>query len=152
MLKPKPLTVTDTDGEDVHVILTRFPATDGREIVAGYPVANIPKLGEGYARSEEVMLKLMSFVYVEIAPGQTIPLNTRALVNNHCHDFEALMKIEMAALSYNCSFFRNGLRSTFFANIEAKAHPLISQILTAFSAQLSPAAKQPSENSKPSTT
>lgn len=145
MLEPKPITLPTQKGETKNYVLTKFPAVAGREIVAKYPLSNVPKLGD-YNVSEEVMLKLMAHVYVDLGEGRTLALNTRALVDNHVPDWEVLARLEWAMLEYNCSFFGNGLNSDFFANIRAKAPAWISQILTALSAQSSPAAKQPSTN------
>ena len=77
----------------------------GREIVAKYPVSALPKLGD-YAVNEEVMLKLMSFVAVQVGESQQ-RLSSRAMINNHVPDFETLAKIEMKMMEYNCSFFRD---------------------------------------------
>ena len=64
MLKPKPFTLTDMDGVELTVILTRFPATVGREIAAKYPMSNLPKIGD-YKVSEETAGLLMKYVFVE---------------------------------------------------------------------------------------
>lgn len=144
MLQPKPLTLKRQDGTERTFILSKFPAVDGREIVAKYPVANLPKLGD-YAVSEATMLKVMGFVGVELEGRETpLLLSTRELVNNHAGDWETLAKLEWAMLEYNCSFFGQGLTSGSFAAWMDKAKPLISQILTALSEQSSGAAKQPS--------
>jgi hypothetical protein len=124
--------------------LSKFPAVAGREIVAKYPVSNMPKLGD-YAVSEETMLKLMAYVGVD-AGGQTLMLTTRALVDNHCGGWEDLAKLEWAMMEYNCSFFGNGRASSFFEDIAQKAQALISQMLTASSARSSPPGSPPSTN------
>lgn len=143
LLEPKTITLPTQSGEPKSYVLSKFPAVAGREIVAKYPTSNVPKLGD-YGVSEEVMLKLMSYVGVETAPGNMLALSTRALVDNHVPDWEVLARLEWAMLEYNCSFFGNGQTSDFFANIGAKAPQWISQMLTALSAQSSGAGKQPS--------
>lgn len=145
MLEPKPIQLPTQSGEVKTYILHKFPAVAGREIVAKYPLSNIPKLGD-YNVSEEVMFKLISFVGVETAPGNMQMLTTRGLVDNHVPDWEVLARLEWAMLEYNCSFFANGLNSDFFANMRAEAPAWISQILTALLAQSSPADKQRSTN------
>lgn len=145
MIEPKHIQLPTQAGEVKTYILHKFPAVAGREIVAKYPLSNMPKLGD-YNVSEEVMLKLISFVGVETAPGNVQMLTTRGLVDNHVPDWEVLARLEWAMLEYNCSFFANGLNSDFFANMRAKAPAWISQILTALQAQSSPADKQPSTN------
>lgn len=145
LLSPKGITLTTQDGVEKSYFLSKFPAVAGREIVAKYPLSNMPKLGD-YAVSEETMLKLMGFVAVETAAGTSIPLTTRALVDNHVPDWEVLARLEWAMLEYNCSFFSKGLNSDFLKNFGAKAPQWISQMLTALSAQSSEAAKPPSES------
>lgn len=142
LLEPKPITLPTQAGEPKGYILSKFPAVAGREIVAKYPLSNMPKLGD-YAVSEEVMLKLMAYVAVD-TPAGPLPLNTRALVDNHVPDWEVLARLEWAMLEYNCSFFGNGQTSDFLKNIGAKAPQWISQMLTGLSAQSSGADKQPS--------
>lgn len=143
LLEPKPLTIPSQTSGDKSYVLSKFPAVAGREIVAKYPLSNLPKLGD-YGVSEEVMLKLMSYVGVELAGGNVQPLNTRQLVDNHVPDWEVLARLEWAMLEYNCSFFGNGQTSDFLKNIGAKAPQWISQMLTGLSAQSSGADKQPS--------
>lgn len=142
LLETKPITLPTQAGATKAYVLSKFPAVAGREIVAKYPLSNMPKLGD-YGVSEEVMLKLMAFVGVQTAGGVQ-PLATRALVDNHVPDWEVLARLEWAMLEYNCSFFANGLNSDFFASIRAKAPAWISQMLTASLGQLSQADKQPS--------
>jgi hypothetical protein len=43
MLYPKPLELRTAAGDEKTFVLHKFPATVGREIVAKYPVANLPK-------------------------------------------------------------------------------------------------------------
>ena len=109
--------------------ISKFPATVGREIVAKYPVSNMPKLGD-YKVSEEVMLKLMSYVEV-VLPERSIRLSTQELVNNHVPDWETLAQLEWEMLSYNCSFLTNGKSLSFFEKLAHLAEQKISEILTA---------------------
>lgn len=133
-------------------ILSKFPAIDGREIVAKYPLSGMPKLGD-YKVNEETMLKLMSYVAVKIEGSDPLVLSTRALVNNHMGEkgWETLAKIEWAMMEYNCSFFGNGRASTFLGGIAQKLPSMITSILMDLSQQLSAKSKQPSTNSEPST-
>jgi hypothetical protein len=139
MLEPQDIEINGR-----HFILTKFTPIAGREIITKYPVSNLPKLGE-YNISEETMLKLMSFVYVQAGDKQ-LPLTTKALVDNHTGSWETLVKLEYAMLEYNCSFLQNGSLSGFFSTIAQKLPTLISKILTDSLAQLSPADRPPSTN------
>lgn len=146
LIETKPLTLTTQAGVTKTFILSKFPAVAGREIVTKYPVSNIPKIGE-YQQSEEVMLKLMAFVAVQPDNGsEPIRLTTRALVDNHCDDWETLAKLEWAQLEYNVSFFERARSSDFLESLTSKAAPLITKILTGLSQPSSPAGKRRSTN------
>lgn len=136
LLQPKEIEI---NGKTYRI--SKFPATVGREIVAKYPVSNMPKLGD-YKVSEEVMLKLMSYVEV-VLPERSIRLSTQDLVNNHVPDWEALAQLEWEMLSYNCSFLTNGKSLSFFEKLARLAEQKISEILTASLGKSSARAKQP---------
>lgn len=142
LLKPKEVPLTDQDGVSRVYIVSRLPATVGREIITQYPLSAMPKVGD-YAVNESMMLKLMSYVAVVQADGKELVLSTRALVDNHTGDWETLAKLEMAMMEHNVSFFRDGRALTFFEAIARKAQPWITRTLTEFSAQLSPKGKPP---------
>lgn len=136
LIKPERREIPIGDGNETKTfIVSKFPAIAGREIVTQYPTSALPKIGD-YKVNEELMLKVLSYVAVEVE-GREIVLNSRALVDNHVPDFECLMRIEAAMMEYNCSFFRNGKLSTFFGNIAETARTLISQTLTGSSPQSS---------------
>lgn len=125
MIKPKEVTAKNFDGQEKAFVISKLPATVGREILAKYPVSNIPKLGE-YQASEEAMLKLMSYVGVPIdGRDEPLQLTTRTLVENHIEDAEQLLRLEMAMMEYNFSFFGKGGTSTFLEGLIKKYLPLI---------------------------
>jgi len=130
LLEPKEVTIDGPDGVARTFVFSKFPAVLGREIVAKYPVSILPKIGD-YAVSEATMLKLMSCVGVP-QPDDRPPLllTTRALVDNHTHDWETLARIELGMMEYNCSFFSNGKTSDFFGGFMDTAKQLITSILT----------------------
>lgn len=144
LIDPSELILTDDKGKEHKYILSKFPAVQGREIIAKYPTSALPKIGD-YAVSEEIMLKLMSFVAVDIN-GQQIRLTTRALVDNHVNSWEMLAKIEMAMMEKNVSFFRDGTASTFFADAVQNILARIIEISTTSSAPSSPTGELPSTN------
>lgn len=141
MISPKEIEVTDQSGKVRRFILSKFPAVQGREIVAKYPLSAMPKLGD-YAVNEETMLKLMAFVGVPREGAEPLMLTTRGLVDNHCGDWETLARVEIAMMEYNVSFFANGKGSTFLEAIVAKAQAFLSQTLTGLSGPSSPKAKR----------
>lgn len=142
MIEPKEVEIENPDGTKSRYILSKFPAVQGREIIAKYPLSAMPKLGD-YAVNEETMLKLMAFVAVPREGGEPLALTTRALVDNHVKSWETLARVEMAMMEYNVSFFGNGKGSTFLEAIVAKARVFLSQTLTDLSAQSSRKGKQP---------
>ena len=142
LLEPKEITVETQKGENRAYILSKFPAVQGREIIAKYPLSAMPKLGD-YAVNEETMLKLMAFVAVPRDGGEPLPLSTRALVDNHVPDWETLARIEFAMMEYNVSFFGNGKGSTSLEAITKKAQAFLSQTLMDLSGQSSRKEKQP---------
>lgn len=143
-------TFPTSKGERTYV-LSKFPAIAGREIVAGYPLSGMPKIGD-YKVNEEIMLKLMAHVGVRVE-GRDAPLelSTRALVDNHVPDWETLARIEWAMMELNCSFFGNGRALSFLQGIAQQAREWISETLTHLSEQSSKVAAPPSKNSKRST-
>lgn len=143
MLEPQDITLTTQTGVAKTFVLSKFPAVAGREIIAKYPTSNVPKIGD-YDVSEAVMLKLMAFVAVRLDNGTELPLSTRALVDNHVGDWETLARLEFEMLGYNCSFFKGGLNSDFFASIGPKLQAWITPIVTGLLRQSSQTEKQPS--------
>lgn len=133
MLEPKEREFYLPSGGKKTFILSKFPAVAGREIITQYPTSALPKIGD-YSLNEELMLKLMCYVGVPI-DGQPEPLmlKTAQLVDNHVPDFETLMKIEMAMMEYNCSFFAQGKMSGIFDLLATKVQALIAKMLTDFS-------------------
>lgn len=129
LIKPKEVQIKDVDGNEKTFIISRLPATVGREILAKYPVSNIPKLGE-YNASVEAMVLMLSYVAVQATPEHQIRLTTKALIDNHVTDGEQLLRLEFEMLGYNTSFFGQGNPSGFFEGLIKKYLPLIIKTLT----------------------
>lgn len=102
LLNPVEKTFTTREGGGKVFILSHFPAVQGREIIAQYPLTAAPKVGD-YAQNEAIMRKLMAFVAVPTDAGP-LQLTTDALINNHVPDPLLLAKIEIAMLEYNLGF------------------------------------------------
>lgn len=136
MLEPKEL-------EGTPYVLSKFPATVGREIILQYPTSALPKVGD-YNTNEALMLKIMSYVGV-VTEASDVPLmlRTRALIDNHVPDAETLMKLEWAMLNHNFSFFGNGSLSGILDRIASQAVQLIQKTLMDLSPVLQ--AKQKAE-------
>lgn len=143
LIKPEIFNLQDMDGKEISVILSRFPATVGREISVKYPMANLPKIGD-YQVGEETMQKLMAYVGIPQADGaEPLMLKTKELINNQIPDSETLMKIEMAMLEYNFSFFRKGAISDFFNEFAQMLSGKIIAMLTPSSGPSSAPELQP---------
>lgn len=113
---PKTVSIPLQDGSTKDYIVHKFHAIAGREIVTQYPLTAAPKIGD-YKTNEELMLRIMGYVGVPMENGNTLLLTTRTLVENHIPDWEALVRLEWAAMEHNCSFFANGKASSFFENL-----------------------------------
>lgn len=140
LIQPKEITI-EFEGEELKFNISKFPATVGREIIAKYPISNMPKIGD-YKVSEETMLLLMKYVE-RIYPDRVQELTNKSLVDNHVPSWEVLAKLEMLMIDYNCSFFRNGKGLDFLKKLQTLAEPKIIEMLTVLSGKLSQAAKQP---------
>ena len=149
LIKPKEITVIDSDRQLHTFIISRLPATIGREIFAKYPLSNAPKIGD-YEVSKEAMLKMMAYVAVE-KEGQEIYLKTSTLIDNHVPDGEALIRLELEMLKYNTSFFGNGGSQNFLQYLLGKLSGSLPSIIKTLMASL-PSSSQPasplSQNSK----
>lgn len=129
LIKPKVVKLKNIDGEEKEFIISRLPAVPMREIMAKYPVSNIPKLGE-YQASKDAMLLLLSHVAVEVGDdARQQRLSTLALIDNHVDDGEQLLRLEFAMLEYNTSFFGKGGSSSFLEGLIQKYLPLIISTL-----------------------
>ncbi len=148
LLEPKTIALTDSKGKEREFILSKFPAVQGREIIAKYPVSLImsafPKIAD-YDVNEEIMLKMMCFVGINIG-DKVQTLSSRVLVNNHVYDWQCLANLEMAMMEYNCAFFHNGKISDFLQSITLEYLPKILETLMDSLAQSSRKEGQPYTN------
>ena len=131
LIEPKEIVI-----KDIKFNISKLPATVGREIIAKYPVAMIPKIGD-YRVSEETMIKMMAYVERIRDDGTPIALVNKALIDNHVPDWEVLAQLEFAMIEYNCSFFGNGKGLAFLEKFISLAEPKITEMLTNLSGKLS---------------
>lgn len=148
LIKPQDVTVTDLDGEERTFIISRLPATVGREILAKYPVANAPKLGD-YGVSSEAMRLMMKYVAIPREMGEPLCLTTQALIDNHVPDGQTLIKLEFEMLRYNCDFFGLGSNQDLAGSLIRKYLPLITSTLISSLPPSLQQALQAGPNSKP---
>lgn len=148
LIKPQDVTVTDLDGEERTFIISRLPATVGREILAKYPVANAPKIGD-YGVSSEAMRLMMKYVAIPREMGEPLCLTTQALIDNHVPDGQTLIKLEFEMLRYNCDFFGLGSNQDLAGSLIRKYLPLITSTLISSLPPSLQQALQAGPNSKP---
>jgi hypothetical protein len=131
LIKPEDITIRDGEDNELVFTISRLPATVAREVITQYPVSAVPKMGD-YGRNEELMLKMMRYVGIpgKGRDGATLMLETRALIDSHIPDFETLIRLEMAMLEKNCSFFAQGRASNFLGSLASKVQALITSTLT----------------------
>lgn len=141
LLEPKNVTIEGVDGKERSFIISKFPAIQGREIMEQYPYANAPKFGN-YPLAQELSLKMMCFVAVDIGSGVIQKLNLPLLVDQHVGDWITIKKIEDAMIAYNGGFFQSGWISAFLEESIRKHLPKILKTLMVSLAQLSQAEKQ----------
>lgn len=151
LLKPKPFSLNDMDGNPVNVVLSRFPMTAGRRILCTYPISALPKIGN-YDENEKAMELLMSFVAVIDKNDHAHRMITQALRDNHIPDAETCLRIEHAQLEYNSTFFQKGRLSNFFDECIQMFLAKIFATSTPSQQQSSEKNLQPSNNSAQSTT
>jgi hypothetical protein len=118
-------------------VLSKFPATVGREILLQYPTSALPKVGD-YSTNEALMLRMMKYVAV-IIDGRPEPLEltTMELVDNHVKGASDLLRLEWAMMNYNFDFFGDGKLSGILDRVMTQAVTLIQKTLTDLSPVLS---------------
>lgn len=154
LIKPQTVTVTDADGAGHEFVISRLPATVGREVLAKYPTSSLPKVGN-YEVSAQAMQLMMKYVGKQQDDGTIMRFMTPALIDNHVPDGEALIRLEIEMLKYNTSFFGHAGSFDFRGFLQAKLAqyvPLIMKTLTDLSQQSSQADSQRTRNSKKKST
>lgn len=137
LLEPKEVII-----DDHTYILSKFDCWTGREILTQYPITAVPKLGD-YKSNEELALKMFAYVAVPRGDAEPLRLSTKDLVRNHVYSWETQMKIELAMIEYNCSFFQKEGASTSLGDTVQRFLSWIFKTWTALSAQSSQVEKQP---------
>ena len=145
LLQPLEKEIPLPNGGTKSFVISKFPATVGREIITQYPTSAAPKIGD-YRLNEDLMFKLLCYVGVPVPGQDPIMLTTRDLVNNHVPDWETLVKIEWAMMQYNSSFFENGKMLSFLDLMKGQLEGLVSKMLTSFVQSLSKNDLPPSGN------
>lgn len=132
------------DGKEF--VISKLPATVGREILYKYTSAGKNILTNGdYSVSEEVMLKMMSYVGIYV-DNRLVEFKTAEVINNHVKNAMTLLKLEKEMWSYNFDFFTPDKISTFFSRLSELTEHKTTAILTGLLDKLSQTVKQHSTN------
>jgi len=142
LLERKPISI---DG--VEFILSKFPASDGRDIICQYVPSGVPvKMVGDYAINRKMADRILSYVAVSLPEGNEVRLTTVELIDSHCVSWERRIKLEFAMMEYNWDAFREGRISSFFGDFAQNITTWISSMLTASLGQLSQKTKPPSKS------
>ena len=143
--EPKEIEIECQDGTTRTFIISKIPAISGRKLVTQYPLTASPKIGD-YAKNEELMVELLSYTEIKRADGPAQRLSTRALIDNHVPDWEALARLEKAMAEYNISFFPKGKPSDLWGVLFKKLTTSLTPMLTRSLQSLFPNGLPPSAN------
>ncbi|MDR2093028.1 MAG: hypothetical protein LBP58_06915 [Azoarcus sp.] len=139
---PKEIEIVCQDGSIRIYVISKLPAMAGMKLVTQYPIMASPKIGN-YGELEKLMLELFGYIEAITPDGRRIRLGTRALIDNHVPDWEALARIQKAMAEYNVSFFQNGklfdLLENFLQTAITKLTPMFAASLPSSSGNDSPA-------------
>lgn len=112
-------------------ILSKFPATVGREIMIKYPMYNAPKIFD-WLKSEEVMLVAMRYVAKKL-PDREIVLENKTLIDQHISPGGlSLARVEFAQLRYNFDFLDPGCAFNIWTILRTELEESAVRILTRF--------------------
>jgi len=128
LLKPKEITIIDLDGVERLFLISRFPATDGMEILVKLPMSAMPKIGD-FETLKAVRDDIFKFIAVKTELGEIV-LSTKALIDNHTNDAETAIKLMKEIIEYNFSFFQNGIVSSSLTRLMEKIPSVAQSILT----------------------
>ena len=79
-----------------EVIISKFPALQGRKIMIQYPLSNMKALSD-YLTCENVLLELLSYCEV-VKDGRHIRLNNATLIDQHIRYPLDLTNIELSII------------------------------------------------------
>lgn len=128
-------------------ILSKFPATVGREIMLKYPMYNAPLLFD-FLKSDEAMMLVMRHVAKQL-PDRQIILENKTLLDQHISPgLHHLLEVEWAELKYNFDFFESGSLSDIWKILREGLEGSAVRILTHFVDSSSLNMPQPSANSE----
>lgn len=142
LLEPKEVEINGN-----KFIIGKMPCTVAQEVIFSLPNGLIPIISE-FKKAEDQALKMLSYCERVYSDGRSVPLISKAIIDNHIPDFDTLIKLEYECLEYNYSFFSDGRALSFLNRGVSLAKSNVSEILTDLLGKLSHLAEQRSGNSK----
>jgi len=150
-IEPKEI-VVESNGKARTYVISKLPLfPDGvnvtmgaREFCSQWLTTGLPKIGDAKA-NEAIALTMYKYVAAKIGDSY-VALSTASLVNNHVADVATTYKLEAAMLEHNLGFSVPEKISGLLDKLSQILDQSSSKILTGLQAQLSAAAKPPSEN------
>ena len=104
MIEPKEIIIKNSNGKEVAVEISKFPATIAREILIKRDLLK-GEISE-YSQSEDIMYKTLKYAAIKLG-DKAQPLVTSELINNH-FDWQGLISLEKEILVYNFDFLAQG--------------------------------------------
>lgn len=123
-------------------IISKMPCTVAQEVIFNLPNGLIPIISD-FKKAEEQAFKMLSYCERVYTDGRgSIPLISKAIIDNHVNDFDTLRKLEWECLQYNFSFFMDGRALNFLNEGISLAKSSLSEILTDLLGKLSQQERQ----------
>lgn len=141
LIKPTEIKIKSIDGEEKTFMISRVPASRGREIFTQYMPTAIPKIGD-YKENEKLMKMLMGYVDVQAPDGSWIRLDNDPVRDSHINDWEMLVKLELEMVKYNTNFFSPDKLSNALTRFNQTLPERIMSTLNRLSGSLSAKNKQ----------
>ena len=132
LLEPKEIEI---NGQ--QFIISKMPCTVAQEVIFNLPNGLIPIMSD-FKKAEEQAFKMLAYCERVYTDGRSsVPLISKAIIDNHVNDFDTLRKLEWECLQYNFSFFMDGRALNFLNEGISLAKSNLSEILTDLLGRLS---------------
>ena len=118
-------------------IISKMPCTVAQEVIFNLPNGLIPIISD-FKKAEEQAFKMLAYCERVYTDGRSsVPLISKAIIDNHVNDFDTLRKLEWECLQYNFNFFADGRALNFLNEGVSLVKSNLSEILTDLLGKLS---------------
>ena len=135
LLEPKEIEINN-----LNFIISKMPCTTAQEVLINLPQGLIPVLSD-FSKYETYIFKMLSYCE-RVYDNKSVPLVSKAIIDNNIPDFDTLMKLELECLKYNFDFFGDGRALTFCQGAGSLLKQWLTETLTASSDKLLHRAEQ----------